>query len=146
MSRSAKRRLAGSCLAILITTFLAPGCGGGEEQAVRAGLDPAPLRAEIQAVEDRLYGDGPVGADEFDRISRRLVVLGTEVLRDMRDPRATVAGQQLLDLAGEIGGRADVGYATPDMPALRRRWETVRDEVFQPAGWFRHADPARAAQ
>ena len=51
----------------------------------------------------------------------------------------STAMARILSFASRVGAQADTGYSTLDLPRARSDWEAVRDEVFQPADWFRQS-------
>jgi hypothetical protein len=110
-----------------------------------ARLDPTPYRRQIVQLEQQLYSERPGGFDDADRVSGLARELSMAVRGDGRDLTRSQAFGKLFDYAGEVGVQADVGYTTANLPALRSRWEQVRNEAFAPAEWFRNSTPALTA-
>jgi len=104
------------------------------------GLDPEPHRAAIERMESVVYRRGPADFGDAEAVSGIASRLAQAVMGE-RSLAAHRAGTELLALAARAGAAADVGYAMPDLPGLRREWEAVRDRVFRPAPWMRRAAP-----
>jgi len=101
------------------------------------GLDPTPYREMIEGLERLLYQQGTPDMSTASQVETRMFELGTAVMRGAG--RGNPAGQRITALGSNIGSEADVGYASMDLPRARQRWEEVRNDVFQPADWFRGA-------
>lgn len=100
-------------------------------------LDPTPYRAEIEAIETILYARHEPGWQTADMASAAVMKLGSSIARRARHPEVREVGARVLTLGSRFGAEADAGYAMPDLARMRRDWETLRNEIFRPAAWFR---------
>lgn len=138
---------------ILWTIGLICGCGAGPEDQAgqdredRFALDPDNYRSEIEAIEQLLYKNTPADLDDYDRASGALFQLGSKALEAEDHPRRKEKARLIMSLASQNAAAGDVGYAMPDLDAMRRGWEDVRQHVFRRADWFDDTTPAlQAAQ
>jgi hypothetical protein len=110
------------------TAFAAPAGGS---------IDPAPYRAEIEAIEEVLYRGAPPGLGDVDRVSALAMQLGDRVHADLGPLAGRRALVRLVGFAAEAGAAGEAGYAAPELSLARAEWEALRRELFQPAPWLR---------
>jgi len=117
-----------------------PDSGRGAVAARSSGrLNPAPYRAEIEAIEGALYRSAPPNfsdaakiGDEAERLAMRLAGSLT--------PRTTEARSQLNAFAASLTAASEsLSYAPTARIEWTRAWEETRAAVFEPAPWFHAA-------
>jgi hypothetical protein len=100
-------------------------------------IDPQQYRAEIRAVEKRLYRPAPAPEGERARIEQAVGALRGRVHRSWLRVGAT--GRflgALRDYEARVAGHGEEHYQTPDLPALRADWEALRAKHLRAALWF----------
>jgi hypothetical protein len=101
--------------------------------AATARLDPAPFRAEIEAVEALLYTRTAPQPDEGERLRFAVESLFARI----GEREAQLATGEPVRALREFGARQLTPAASPvDRSALQSEWEAVRDRAFARASWF----------
>jgi hypothetical protein len=108
------------------------------------GVDPAPFRGEIEAVEAVLYMPSPPEHGDPERVARLAVELGARMQAELGRLVGRRAFVALLGFASEVEAQGEAGYVAPDLTLPRRAWESLRDEMFRDAPWFRRSGPRLA--
>jgi hypothetical protein len=119
------------------------GCSGGSGGGASAHsgvLDPSPFRAEIEALERKLYQDSPPQYGDYDAVASMLVRLHVKVSSGVANPVVRSRVDEILFLSSYTDA-GESGYTIPDLKSLRDRWEKIRADVFVPAEWFAAGGP-----
>ncbi len=108
-------------------------------------LDPAPYRAEIEAIEAVLYRDTQAEWADGERVAAAARELADHMTAELDRITAHAVLLRLSAFAMEAEANADAGYALPDLARSRRAWQRLRSELFAPAPWLRREGPDLAA-
>lgn len=111
------------------------------------GLDPAPFRGEIEALEKLLYESDPSAPPQA--LAGHLETAAADLAKAVRQKSSPLHGTavslRLLTFSGWVGSSADAGYGGLRLKEAQRHWEAdVRDAVFLPADWFRGSGDSKA--
>ncbi len=106
-----------------------------------ARLSPEPYRDTISQLEAVLYQTSPPDYQDMTRASRLGSQLGQEIRQQEASRRVVPAMSRLLAWSAALDAAQDVGYAPADLTRARSEWESLREQCFQPAAWFRTASP-----
>ncbi|HSR49736.1 MAG TPA: hypothetical protein VLV83_02840 [Acidobacteriota bacterium] len=103
------------------------------------GLDPAPFRGEIEALEKLLYESDPATPSQAlaGHIENAAANLAKAVQQKSSPLHGAAVSLRVLNFSGWVGSTVDTGYGGLRLKEAQRRWEAnVRDAVFLPADWF----------
>ena len=108
-------------------------------QSQSGRLDPEPSRKDIEALEEILYDPAPSGFVTADLVSSAAMQLGTGLRDQSAGLNPSRAMTRILSFASRAGAEGDTGYSTLDLPRTRQGWESLRNDIFQSADWFRQS-------
>jgi hypothetical protein len=97
-------------------------------------IDPAPYRAQIEAIEAALYAAS--GDDQRKSLSKALLDLHNEIVFRDNSPLARETSRRLFFFSAQVEAAPTGRRADEQLQMMRTAWEKIRAEQFARATWF----------
>jgi hypothetical protein len=126
-----------ACFGLAAMTFLAA-CGETRVPKLEGdALNPETHRAFIVTIDAIVFNDGPLDAENRDRLSKTFLAVSGIALTDPANTIAMAFGRELKQMSG-LAERTRVGTPMLNSP-LRKNWLRIRNGLFADAYWYRYS-------